>query len=321
MAVNHKAPVLGVKKPLGMLAQPGISGLFADMNEAERRSRAALAAGLGAALIGLAPIGIRLSELGPQLTNFWRFVLALPILAVWAAVTREKPNLKQVGWLVFGGALFGIEVSLWGAAVVLTTVVNATLLANLTPVFAALFGWLVLKEKLSRAIVGGIAVALCGAGLLAFARSQGAGHADAHGHLGDALGFCAAIGYAGYLLVLRWIGPSVRAGPVMFWATLGAAIISLAAGLMLHEPLLPRTANGWALVAGLALVAQIAGQGLIAVGVARLPIAVSTVLLWMQPLVAAILSWILFDEALSPLALCGAAAILAGVFLVQRARV
>ena len=63
-----------------------------------------------------------------------------------------------------------------------------------------------------------------------------------------------------------------------------------------------------------------AGKGLIAYGVGRLPIAMSTVLLWMQPLVAAVLSWIMFGEALTPLALAGAALILGGVYMVQRSR-
>ena len=86
------------------------------------------------------------------------------------------------------------------------------------------------------------------------------------------------------------------------------------------EALLPRTALGWANLIGLGLVVQVGGQGLIAYGVGRLPIVASTVLLWMQPLVAAVLSWILFDETLGALALLGAALILGGIYVVQRYR-
>ena len=46
----------------------------------------------------------------------------------------------------------------------------------------------------------------------------------------------------------------------------------------------------------------------------------STVLLWMQPLVAAALSWMMFGEGCQPLALVGAALVLAGVYVVQRTR-
>jgi drug/metabolite transporter (DMT)-like permease len=66
---------------------------------------------------------------------------------------------------------------------------------------------------------------------------------------------------------------------------------------------------------------QAGGQGLIAYGVARLPIVVSTVLLWAQPLAAAALSWVMFNERLGATALVGAMLVLAGLFVVQRARV
>ena len=293
------------------------------MNEAKGRTQAALAALIGASFLGLSPIAIRISEVGPQPTNFWRFVFALPILGAWALMSRSKPNLGQIGWLTLAGVLFGAEVSLWGAAVTLTTVTNATLLANLTPIFAALFGWLLLRERLSAPILAGIGIALTGAVILALARAQGGGgaHSGQQGLFGDALGFSAAIGYAGYLLIVRALGDKVGVGAVMFWATLSAASVSLIASFVLNEPLMARTVSGWTMLVGLGVIVQVGGQGLIAFGVGRLAIAMSTVLLWMQPLVAAALSWIMFNEELGPLALAGAALILVGIYVVQRSRV
>ncbi len=293
------------------------------MNEAKGRTQAALAALVGASFLGLSPIAIRISEVGAQPTNFWRFVFALPILGLWALISRPWPRLAQVAWLLLAGTLFGIEVSLWGAAVTLTTVTNATLLANLTPIFAALFGWLLLRERLSAAIAAGIGVALTGAVVLALARAQGghSGYGGAQGLFGDALGFSAAIGYAGYLLIVRALGNKVGVGAVMFWATFSAAIVAFTTSFILHEPVMARSVPGWTMLVALGLVVQVGGQGLIAFGVGRLAIAMSTVLLWMQPLVAAVLSWIMFGEALSPLALGGAALILIGICVVQKSRV
>lgn len=291
------------------------------MAEDTGRGRAALAAALGGALIGLSPIAVRLSEVGPHATNLWRFLFALPILGAWALLDRPRPSRAQIGLLLIAGVLFGIEISLWAAALGLTTVTNATLLTNLTPVFAALFGWLLFKERLSQPVLWGGAIALTGAVVLALARAQsnlGAAHGE--GWAGDLLGTTAAVGYAGYLLMVRALGRKVSVGALMFWATLSAAAVSALLSLSLKETLLPHSIGGWAMLVGLGLVVQVAGQGLIAYGVGRLPIAMSTVLLWMQPLVAAVLSWWLFSEALGPLALAGAACILAGVYVVQRSR-
>src|SRR5262249_48360068 len=114
-------------------------------------SKAALAALLGATLLGLSPIGVRLSEVPAQATNLWRFLFALPILALlaWADSARGRPiprldrqGLSQIAWLILAGLLFGLEVGLWAAALGYTTVVNATLLSNMTPIFAAGLGGL-----------------------------------------------------------------------------------------------------------------------------------------------------------------------------------
>ncbi|MGQ0532929.1 MAG: DMT family transporter, partial [Caulobacteraceae bacterium] len=259
----------------------------------------------------------------PHASNLWRFLFALPILALWARLSRPVPTTRQTGWLLLAGILFGVEVSLWAAALGLTTVTNATLLANLTPVFAAMFGWVLFRERLSVPVLAGVATALAGAALLAFARAQTAGGPTGNagtGWIGDALGLSAAVGYAGYLLILRMLGEQVNVGAVMFWATLGAALVALILTLVFGEQVLPHSVNGWLILIGLGLVVQVGGQGLVAYGVGRLPIVASAVLLWMQPLVAAMLSWWIFGEALGALALAGAALVLAGIYVVQSAR-
>ena len=287
------------------------------------RSGAVLAVAAGATLLGLTPIGVRLSELGPQATNLWRFAFALPILAVLAAAGRPDPSPRQIGWLLFGGLLFGAEISLWAAALGLTTVANATLLANMTPLFAALIAWVLFREKLSHGVLIGGAAALSGALMLAFGRDQaGQGPAGAeHGWTGDAMGLAAAAGYAGYLLIVRSLRGRVGIGAVMFWASLSGAIYALGLSVGLGERLIAHTSQGWAILIGLGVVTQVGAQGLIAWGVGRLPIVLSTVLLWLQPLSAAALSWVMFDEHLGSLALLGAGFILGGLFVVQRSRI
>ena len=282
---------------------------------------AVLAALAGAALIGLAPIAVRISELEPAATNLWRFLFALPILAVWAS-RAPAPSRRDVSWLLGAGVLFGIELNLWAFALMRTTIANATLLTNMTPVFAAAFGWFVFKERLGTGVLIGGGVALVGAVTLALARAQtGAGPASAEaGWIGDALALTAAVGYAGYLLIVRALGDRVSAGAVMLWSSLSGAAFTLALCLFTREPLLPETWRGWAILVGLGVVVQAAGQGLIAYGVGRLPIVVSTVLLWLQPIAASALSWIIFDEALGALALFGAGLVLAGIYIVQRGR-
>lgn len=268
----------------------------------------------GAALIGLAPIGLRISEVDPQATAFWRFFFAMPALLLIAAIVRAP---IQKPWMLAGaGAAFGAEIGVWHAALMLTTVANATLFSNMTPIIAALAGWLLFKERISKAFAMGAGIAVAGAAMLTFGRSAGGQGAL----IGDLMGLLSAVGYATYLIILGRARKVVHVVPAMLVTTFFAMLVSLAATLALGENLWPQTWQGWAILVGLGLVVHVGGQGLIAVGIGRLPIALSTVLLWVQPVAAAGFAWALFGEALGPIALLGAGLVLAGLYIVQRAR-
>jgi drug/metabolite transporter (DMT)-like permease len=280
----------------------------------------------GAAILGLSPILVRVSELGPQATSFWRFALALPILAAAALARRgvsRRPDRAQAWVLLAAGVCFGLDIALWSAALDYTTVANSTLLSNMTPIYAAMVGWFAFKERLGGPVLAGGAVALIGAMVLAFARAQsGQGPAESAsaGWFGDMLAFFSAFWYAAYLIIVRALAGRVSVIWVLFMACIGSAALALTATLVMGERLWPATLQGWAVLAALGILVQVFGQGFIAYGVARLPIAVSTVLLWVQPVAAAAISWVLFGEALGPLAFAGAGLVLGGVFMVQRAR-
>ena len=58
---------------------------------ADLRALSALIA--GAAIIGVSPILVRLSEVGPMTTAFWRVALALPVLMVWSVVDARPARV------------------------------------------------------------------------------------------------------------------------------------------------------------------------------------------------------------------------------------
>ena len=287
------------------------------------RVRASIASvALGAGLLGFAPIGMRLSELGPQATAFWRFAFALPLLAALFAFRPELP-VRRVPILLIAGFCFGLDIAFWHAALGLTTVVNATLASNMTPIIAAAAGWLLFRERVTGAYLVGAGIALCGAVMLSYARAA-SGEETVRGDaglLGDVLGLVAAVWYAAYLIILRRERANATTFAVMLVTTFAAALFALCATLAMGEPLLPETWRGWIVLIGLGIVVHVGGQGLIASGLGGLPIALSTILLWVQPVAAAGLSWLLFGEALTPVAFAGAALVLAGVYLVQRGNV
>ena len=281
------------------------------------RARAALAVAAGAAIIGLAPIAVRVSDVGPMATAFWRFAFALPLLVLLVAVARPRLTLNAPvrAPLAAAGVCFGLDLTLWHAALTHTTVLNATLLSNMTPIFAVAGGFLFLRERITRAFAIGAAIAGIGAVLLTASRAQGGEGA----WFGDALGVASAVWYAAYLVILRQVRDGADVRMAMLVTTAVSLVVASAAAALFGEDWTPHSATGWLVLMGLGLV-HVGGQGLIAYGVARLNIALSTVLLWVQPVAAAGLSWAIFGEALGPLALVGAALVLGGIYVVQRGR-
>lgn len=270
-------------------------------------------------IIGLAPVGMRLSELGPQATAFWRFVFALPALTLLVLLTKaQAPVRRDINLLVVAGACFALDMALWHAALGLTTVANATLFSNMTPVLAAAAGFILFRERIGVGWLVGASVAVLGAGLMSWSRAQG-GQGSFHG---DLLGMASAVWYAAYLLVLRGVRERVSAPMTMLLTTAAAAVVAAIATVVMHEPFIApdMSAHGWLVLVVLGVFIHVGGQGLIAYGLGQLPITLSTVLLWMQPVAAAVFGWVLFDEGLKAAGIIGAVMILTGVFIVQRSR-
>lgn len=282
------------------------------------QARWALAALFAGAIgIAFAPIFVRWSEVGPVATAFWRLFLALPLLAPWAGLEkRRKPAGAARGWpmAVLAGLFFAADLAVWHWSIRLTSVANATFLANLAPVAVTLGAWALLGERARPVFFAGLLLALAGAALLMGANLGGPGAVL----LGDGLGVLTAVFYAGYQLCVKRLRDSQSTARIMLASGAACAASLLPAALAMGETILPASATGWLVLLGLAVVCQFAGQSLIAWAVAHLSASFSSVSLLVQPVAAAVFAWLLFGEALAALQWFGAAAVLAGIWLARR---
>ncbi len=117
----------------------------------------------GAAAIAFAPIFVRLSQVEPTATAFWRVTLAAPVLWLWmsikpqeAVLHRQPEGLSDYRRLALVGFLFAADLTVWHQAIALTSVANATLLPNFSPVFVTLGAWLLFRQKITQTFVTSI---------------------------------------------------------------------------------------------------------------------------------------------------------------------
>lgn len=268
---------------------------------------------LAAMVLGLAPILVRLADAGPAAAGFWRFAFALP----WLLVMTARPGGEGVGrpsnWMVLAGGMLVLDLGFWHYSIALTSVANATTLTNLTPVVVTLVGWFVFRDRPKALFLVALAAAIAGAVTMSLGADGGQG---SNPPLGDVFAAVTALWYAGYFIAVKGARDRHSAGRVMLWSTAIAAPGLLLAALLLGEQVLPGSWGGWAACAGLGLM-HVVGQGGVAWSLGRLPAALTAVTVLIQPVVAALLGWLIFAETLTPVQAIGGAVVLAAIVLAQ----
>lgn len=276
----------------------------------------------GATAIGLAPIFVRLSELGPIATAFHRLFLSLPALGLWLWIERRTQRVHRISldrstkrWLIAAGLFFAADLAVWHWSIKITTVANATLLANFAPIFVTLASWMFFGARFRVTFLMGMAVAFGGA-LVLMGDSL---HLSRARLSGDLLGVLTAVFYAGYIISVSRLRHVVSTAIVMFWSAAVSSAALLPVALLSGENLFPVTLNGWGVLVVLAIVSHVGGQGLIAYALAHLSAAFGSVSLLWQPVAAALLAWVILHEPLGAQQMIGGVIVLAGIYFARRA--
>ncbi len=277
---------------------------------------------IGGVAIGTSPIFMRFADVTPTSAAFWRLALSLPLMIIWqaydirknAGAATPKMNLKEIKPFVIIGFFFALDLTMWHWSVQLTTVANATLLANMAAIFTAVGGFLFFGERFSRTFVGGMILALMGA--MALMGSSIELNPD---HLfGDFLGLITAFAYAGYMISSAAARKRFSTVSIVLGTAIFGCIFLLPIALNETGDFIPVTLAGWLPLLALAWFTHVVGQSLIVYALAHLPAAFGSVSLLVQPLVAAILAWILFAEALGIYHFVGGAFIITGILVCKK---
>lgn len=279
--------------------------------------RPILAAVLGALTIAGSAVLVSLASVPPTTAAFFRCAYALPPLALLAWLERRRygpraPGQARLAWLA--GAFFAADLILWHHAINQVGAGLATVLGNTQVVVVPLAAWLFLGERPSARVAVSVPVVLTGVVLISGVIGSGA--YGANPQLGVIFGVATGLAYGGFILVQRGANADLRrpAGP-LFDATLSTAVICLLVGIPLGELELVPTwpAHGWLLI--LALGIQVCGWLLISISLPRLPAALTSVVLTIQPVASVLLGVWILSEAPSTLQLVGVILILAGLLL------
>lgn len=264
-------------------------------------------------LLAFGPWMVRLADVGPVASGFWRLALAVPLLLLLAARSQRErfsPSTAMIVAVALGGLFFAADLAAWHVGIKLTKLANATLFANSSSFILMIYGFLIARQ-LPRPIQSvALVLAVGGAGLLLGSSYELSPH-----HLqGDLLALLAGLFYAFYLVVVDRARRTMTAMRVLAIATMVGAFPLLLASSLLGEQVMP---NDWTPLILLSFGSQVVGQGLLVYAVGHLsPVVVGFALLT-QPAVTALIGWLAYRETLNAADALGALLICAALVLIR----
>lgn len=279
-------------------------------------------AAAGALCIASSGVLVRLAAATPVTVAFYRCLYALPVLGLITTLERRSlgsppPRDLKLAWTA--GIFFAIDLVFWHNAIDAVGAGLATVLGNLQVLIVGFAAWAILGERPRSSLFVAIPIMITGVVLI-----SGIVGADAYGEdpaLGVVFGIATSIAYAAFILTLREGSRDLRriAGP-LFHATLVSAIATAVYGAVVGgiawDPGWP--AHGWLIA--LALTSQVLGWLLISLSLPRLPAAITSAVLLLQPVGALALASAVLDEDPGFAQLFGAGLIVVGVVVATAGR-
>ncbi|MBA2889145.1 DMT family transporter [Nonomuraea soli] len=271
----------------------------------------------GALIISTSALLVRLADVSPATSAFYRCAYAVPpmVLLAWLERRRLGPMPRRGLWLSWSaGVLFALDLLFWHHTIAYVGAGLATVLGNLQVFIVAFAAWAIFRERPSRNLMIATPVVFGGVVLISGIFDSAAYGSDPG--LGVLTGVATSLAYAAFLLLMK-AAPQRTAGPLAHATTVAAVAIVALSPLFGGADLTPSwPAHGWLLL--LALGPQLIGWLLITYSLPRQPAALTALLLLVQPMTTMALSAVLLGERPSWLQLGGCAVIVLGVLYGSR---
>lgn len=258
---------------------------------------------------------LELENIPPLAIALYRMAIATAILlpAAIALKRREISRLtaSDAALLVMGGFFLALHFGAWITSLKYISIATSVVLVNSHPLFVVLASYLFLNEKPSRRSLAGTGIGITGMAII-----SRDGFKDAEfALLGNALAILGALAVVGYFIVGRKVRARVSllgyVTPLYGVCSVFLLVWALAAGSSLG----PFGAGVWLYFAALAVVPTILGHTVFNWAIKHVrPSAVSLAFLG-EPVIAAALAFVFFDQRPPVSTLAGGAFVLAGIYL------
>ncbi len=265
--------------------------------------------------VSAAAIFIRLAEAPALAVAIWRNALGalvlLPVALYWRD-TFPRGRALRIG--VASGVALGAHFGFWISSLDYTSVAASVVLVCTQPVFVAILAYLLFGERTSPLSFFGILVAIAGTAVIASDGSVGSAT-----FFGNTLAVIGAIAVAAYVLIgrsLRTTGVGVLPYSIVVYASAVATLVP--AALYGGVPLWGYSGETWFWLWVVTLGPQILGHTVLNWALRYVEASIISGTILAEPVVSALLAWLILSERPGLATLLGGAVVLAGLFLLLR---
>jgi len=181
---------------------------------------------------------------------------------------------------------------------------------NTAPVFVVVFGLVFLSYKINISFIAILSLAMLGIFLVV---QPG----DERAFFGDSLALIAAVFYAGYILSIKDLTNVIKPAKTLYYVTLVTSLCLLPLSFI-EAGTLSISYDEFILLLIYALFSQTIAQGLITKGISKVSAHLSSLVLLMQPVAAALYGWLLLGEMFTPTQIIGGIIVLLAIYLASK---
>ncbi len=250
-----------------------------------------------------------------------RFVLASAgLLGILVARGEFRPARMRGSWgalLLLGIAGTTVNQALFLVGLHRTTPAHAALLYAATPILVLTLAWARGQERPTLGRVAGVVLAFGGVAFLLLGRGL---TFEGQWLVGDAIVFVAVIAWAVYTARGKELIARLGALPATAWAMALGTLVYLPVGVpaLLRQDWTRVSAGGWLGLLYLALLTSVASYLMWSWALARVLASRVAVFTNLQPLVTALLAWLVLGEPLTLHFVVATGAVLAGVWIAEQ---
>ena len=275
---------------------------------------------LGAVLISLSPVWVKLVSVSPTTSGFYRVAIGSLTVMLLMIVTRQRLRLSTRAWLLVGlaGAFFSLDLFFWHRSIIFVGPGLATLLANFQVFIMMFAGIVLLRQRPSAMQLLAVPLALAGLVMIVGLDWQSL---PGDYRLGVVFGLLTAIMYAGYLLSLRASRvnsesrlPLSEVAGVSIVCTLLLVLIAQVEGVSLAVP--EATDIKWLLCYG--ILSHSFGALFLASSLPHVSTTEAGLALLLQPTLSFVWDVLFFDRPMQPIEIAGAVIALIAIYLGSR---